>query len=74
MPLILLAAGRAPDVADARGKRVEDRIEALHRLVLAADHHAVAALEAPDAAAGADVDVVDAAARASSLARRMSSM
>ena len=28
--------------------------------VLAADHQAIAALEAPDAAAGADVDVVDA--------------
>ncbi len=32
----------------------------LYRLGLAADHHAVAALQAPDAAAGADIDVVDA--------------
>ena len=30
------------------------------RLLVAADHHAVADLEAPDAAGGADVDVVDA--------------
>ena len=56
----LLAAGRAGDVAAARGERLEDRIEALHRVRVAADHHAVAALEPPDAAAGADVDVVDA--------------
>ena len=35
----------------------------LHDLRLAADHHAVAALQAPDAAAGADVDVVDALRR-----------
>jgi hypothetical protein len=32
----------------------------LHRVGLAADHHAVAAIEAPDAAARADVDIVDA--------------
>ena len=32
----------------------------LDRVVVAADHQAVAALEAEDAAAGADVDVVDA--------------
>ena len=44
----------------ARRKRREDRIEMLDHLGLAADHHAVAALQAPDAAAGADVDVVDA--------------
>ena len=35
----------------------------LHRGRLAADHHAIAALQPPDAAAGADVDVVDAVAR-----------
>ena len=38
-------------------------IEALHDLVLAADHQAVAALEAPDAAARAHVDVVEALRR-----------
>ena len=35
----------------------------LDYLRLAANHHAVAALQAPDAAAGADVDVVDALRR-----------
>ena len=32
----------------------------LHDFLGAANHHAVAALQAPDAAAGADVDVVNA--------------
>ena len=41
----------------------EDRVEPLDRLVGAADHQAVAALETEDAAAGAAVDVVDPAAR-----------
>ena len=49
---------RSADV-DARGERREDRVEPLDRLVGAADHQAVAALEAEDAAAGAAVDVVD---------------
>ena len=38
----------------------EDRVEPSDDVVLAADHEAVAALEPPDAAAGADVDVVEA--------------
>ena len=59
----LLAAGGARDVAGAGGERGEDGVEAFHDVVFAADHHAVAALEAPDAAAGADVDVVDASWR-----------
>jgi hypothetical protein len=46
-------------VARAGGERLEDRVEALHDLGLAADHQAVAALEPPDAAARAHVDVVD---------------
>ncbi len=44
---------------DAGRQRREDRIEVLDDLLLAADHHAVAALQAPDAAAGSDVHVVD---------------
>ena len=44
----------------AGGERLEDRVEPLHRRVLAADHQAVAALQPPDAAARADIDVVDA--------------
>ena len=46
----------------ARRQRLEDRIEVLDDVLVAADHQAVAALEAPDAAAGAGVDVVDALA------------
>ena len=37
----------------------EDRLEALHRLRVAADHQAVADLEPPDAAGDAGVDEVD---------------
>ena len=42
--------------------------------LLAADHQAVAALEPPDAAAGADVDVVDALLAQRLRARRTSSL
>ncbi len=54
------------DRGDARlvGRRrqhVEERREAFHRPVRAADHHAVADFEAPHPAGGAHVDVVDAA-------------
>ena len=38
---------------------MEDRLERLHGLAVAADHQAVADLEAPDAAARAGVDVAD---------------
>jgi hypothetical protein len=54
----LFAAGGARNVAGARGQRPEDGIEVLDNLRLAADHHAVTALEAPDTAAGADIDVI----------------
>ena len=49
---------RGADV-EAGGDRGEDRAESLDDLLLAADHQAEAALEAPDAAARADVHVVD---------------
>ena len=55
----LFAPGRARNVAHARRQRLEDRIETLDRLVRAADHHAVAALQTPHAAAGAHIHVVD---------------
>ena len=38
----------------------ENRIELLHGFFRAANHHAVAAIESPDAAAGADIHVVNA--------------
>src|SRR5262249_38022012 len=60
-PRPLLPPFRAPHLAAPGRQRAEDRVEPLDRLALAADHQAVAALEAPDAAAGAHVDVVDAA-------------
>src|SRR6478609_7852733 len=52
-----IAAGRARDVADAWRQRREDRIEAIHHLLLTADHHAIAAVDAPDAARGTDIDI-----------------
>src|SRR5262245_44351879 len=56
----LLSSRRACDVPDAGPEPREDRVEALDDVVLAADHHAVPALQAPDAAARAHVDVVNA--------------
>ena len=53
------ATRRALDRAAARRERLEDRIEPRHDLGVAADHHAVAALEAVDAAARAGVDVAE---------------
>ena len=44
---------------DPRRQRFEHRHEAADGFVVAADHHAIAALASPDAAADADVDVVD---------------
>ena len=49
---------RSADSTPGR-QRGEDRVEPLDRAVGAADHQAVAALEAEDAAAGAAVDEVD---------------
>ena len=54
------ATGGAGDVADARRERREERIEMLDDGRFTANHHAVAALEAPDAAARPHVHVVDA--------------
>ena len=55
---------RAPDgawnVTDARREGVENRVEVVDDSLLAANHHAVAAVESPNAAARADIDIVDA--------------
>src|SRR5205814_5442926 len=56
------AGGPRVHVAAFRRERLEDRLEALHDGLVAAHHEAVAALEAPDPAARADVDIVDAKA------------
>src|SRR5262249_41952845 len=39
----------------------EDRIEPVDDGLVAADHHAIAALDAPDAAGGADIEIMDSA-------------
>ena len=54
------AARCARNIAAARRKRNEDRIEVLHDFDVAADHHAITALKPPDAAARADVDIMNA--------------
>src|ERR1700688_2158234 len=61
--LLALAARRGRDRSLARRQRLPDRVEALDRVARAADHQAVAAVDAPDAAAGAGVEIVDALAR-----------
>src|SRR5216684_2438912 len=54
-----VAAGSAINVAAAGRERFENRIEALHNISLAANHLAIAALKAPNAAAGADIAIVN---------------
>lgn len=54
------APGRALDVAGSRRDRAQNGLEVGDGLVVPAHHEAVAALEAEHAAAGPDVDVVDA--------------
>src|SRR5262249_52941819 len=49
------------NVADAGRQSLENRVKMLDGLPGPANHHAVAALQAPDAAAGANINVVDAA-------------
>ncbi len=55
------ACGRARNSPVARRQRGEDRVEAMDDGLKAADHHAIAAVQTPDAAGGADVDITDAA-------------
>src|SRR5579862_4304414 len=56
-----VTARRARHVAGTRRQRLEDRVESVDDIFRAADHHAVAAFESPDAAAGANVDMMDVA-------------
>src|SRR5260370_5403372 len=55
----LVAAGSAINVATAGRERLQNRIEALHNVGLAANHLAIAALKAPDSAAGAYIAIVN---------------
>src|SRR6516165_4022856 len=59
----LLASRRTRDVASSWRERREDRVETFDYLRLAADHHAIAALEPPHTAAGPDIDIMDAFSR-----------
>src|SRR4029077_19136845 len=52
-------AGGAGDIANPGSEAGEKGIEMFDHLFSAADHHAIAALESPDTAAGADIDVVN---------------
>src|SRR5262245_26134684 len=54
---------RARDVAHAWGQTGKDGIEVLDHLLLAANHHAVTALQSPDATTRAHVHIVDALRR-----------
>ncbi len=56
-----VAPGSARCSVRPRSECVEDRLEACDRGAGAANHQAVAAFDAPDAAAGADIEVVDTA-------------
>src|SRR6185437_13270892 len=59
----LLAAGGARNIAQAGSERGEDRIEMIDGLLWTANHQAVAALDAPDAAGRAAIDVANALLR-----------
>src|SRR5215467_9797009 len=59
----LLPPRRAGDISHSGRQRAEDWIEMRYHVGLASDHHAVAALQAPYAAAGADVDVMNSLGR-----------
>ena len=56
--LSLFSSRSAGSLTTTRRKCLKDWIEMANDLGLAADHLAVAALHAPDAAAGANIDVV----------------
>ena len=51
---------RTRDVADTWGDGLQNRVDDLDRFLVTAHHQAVAALQTEDAAAGSDVDVMQA--------------
>src|ERR1700681_3380928 len=53
-------AGSAINISAARRQRFENGIKMFHNVVFAADHLAIAALESPDPAARADINIVQA--------------
>src|SRR5438128_649651 len=59
----LLATGSARNVAAAGRKRLENRIEMLDDFFFAANHLTISSVESPNAAAGANVTIVNAFCR-----------
>ena len=57
--LLVVSALSARNIADAWGKRFENGIKALYGGLVTADHHAIAAVQAPNAAARSDVDIIN---------------
>src|SRR6478672_8404344 len=58
-PAKFVAAWRARHFATARCERGENRVETLNYLCVATDHHAITTFQAPDAATGSDIDIVN---------------
>src|ERR1700683_3780531 len=58
--IAFLPARCARNITEPGSERGEDRIEVIHSCLRAADHHAIAALDTPDAAGRAAIDVVNA--------------
>ena len=56
---LAFAAGSTIDRTNAGRQGLEDRVDVLHDVIGSADHHAIAAVDAPNSTAGADVDEVD---------------
>src|SRR5579883_3037545 len=56
-----IAAGSSLDLPQTGCERGEKRIKALHHVPRTADHKAIAAFQPPNAAGGADVEIVDSA-------------
>src|SRR6516164_11278215 len=55
----IFSAGRARDVAHPWRERGEDGIEVMYDFVFTSDHHAVTAVETPNATAGSHIYVMD---------------
>ena len=56
----LFSSGRAFNLSSPGGEGFENGVEDGERVLGGADHHAIAAIEPPHTAAGADINVVDA--------------
>src|SRR5688572_12957393 len=54
----VFASGCARNLPNARSKRQENRIKSPDRFGLSSNHHTIATLETPDAAARADINVM----------------